>query len=360
MHVDLDYFYAQCEENKNYSIRGKPVVVCVYSGRTEESGAVSTCNYEARKYGVRAGIPIIRAKKLLEKTDPVFLPINRPLYEEVSGRIMNILRTYADSFEQVGIDEACLDISARANGDFEHAQQMAQEIKNRIVRQENITCSIGIAPNKLLAKIASDYRKPDGLTNVVPENARSFLSDQPVSKIPGVGTKVEEKLTSLQAKTIRELAAIEPAKLIEAFGKSLGSYLYNAARGEDEEPVKEREQPTQLSRIGTLKNNTREIAKILPTLNELSASVAQKLAQYGLAFRSVGVIAILEDLSIHSRSKTLDTATDDTNTIHELSAQLLKEFLQSTPKAVLRRVGVKLSDLSGKVGQTELSQFLKE
>jgi DNA polymerase IV (DinB-like DNA polymerase) len=360
MHADLDYFYAQCEENRHPNIRGKPVVVCVYSGRTEESGVVSTCNYDARRLGVRAGIPITRAKRLLEHAEAIFLPMNRPFYEEISGRIMDILRSNADAYEKVGIDEAYLDVSIRTDRNFDKAESLAFDIKTQIVQQENITCSIGIAPNKLLAKIASDYQKPNGLTIVKPEKTNEFLRQLPVNKIPGVGKKVEEKLIQLHVTTADQLSTLPPNILIETFGKSLGGYLYGAARGEDSEPVEGKEQPTQLSRIGTLKRNTRELSEILPLLNELTTSVAAKLKETNLTCKSVGIIAILDNLNIHSKSKTLDSPTSEESVIRESCKELLDQFLQSMPTVIVRRVGVKLSNLSKRTGQTEISKFLTQ
>ncbi len=359
MHTDLDYFYAQCEENLKPKLRSKPVVVCVYSGRTEESGAVSTCNYEARKYGVRAGIPIARAKRLLELTEAAFLPMNRPLYEQVSDRILHLLKTHGDSYEKVGIDEAYLDLSIRTNGNFRQAEEIAIEIKQEIFQQEHITCSVGIGPNKLLAKIASDHKKPNGLSIVNPEEVHGFLANLPVARIPGVGKKVEERLTQLLVSTVGDLSALDPTVLVVTFGKGLGSYLYRAARGEDHEPVKDKEQPTQFSRIGTLKRNSRELQDILPLLNELATSVTKKLADRRMTCKSVSIIAILEDLSIHTRSNTLESPTSDGNVIRQSSEQLMEQFLQSRPKAIVRRVGVKLSGLSHPTGQTDISKFLK-
>ncbi len=359
MHVDLDYFYAQVEENKNPGIRGKPVVVCVYSGRTEESGVVSTSNYAARKYGVKAGIPIARAKRLLESVDASFLPMNRPLYEQVSERIMEILRAHSDSFEKMGIDEAYLDISTRTNGNFAKAEEIAREVKGQTSTKEHITCSIGIASNKLLAKIASDERKPDGLTVVRPEDVNDFLAQLPASRIPGVGKKVEGKLTQLDAKTIPELSALSPTILVESFGRSLGSYLYRASRGEDDEPVKEREGPTQLSRIATLKQNTHELPEMLSLLSELAGSVTAKLKEKGMTCKSVAIIAILGDLSIHSKSKTLEQPTSDEKTVIGAAQELMEEFLESIPTAIARRIGVRLSGLSKPSGQTDISKFLK-
>jgi len=358
MHVDLDYFYAQCEENANPSLRGKPVVVCVYSGRTEESGAVSTCNYEARKFGVHAGIPIIQAKRLLERTDATFLPMNRPLYDEVSHKIMEVLRTQGDSFEKTGIDEAYLDMTVRTDGDFEEARNLAGEIKGLIFQQEHVTCSIGVAPNKVIAKIASDHQKPNGLTIVMRDVVNGFLARLPVGKIPGVGKKAERKMEELHITTISELATLSPSILVEAFGKNLGGYLYHVARGEDDDPVQEREQPTQFSRIATLKKNTREPEEIMLMLNELANSVAAKLNERKMLCKSVSVIAILEDLSIHSKSKTFESGTADVSVIKQSSRDLVQQFLQSMPGAVLRRVGVKVSMLSRLTGQTDISKFL--
>jgi len=358
MHADLDYFYAQCEENLDTTIRGKPVIVCVYSGRTEESGVVSTCNYKARNFGVKAGLPIVRAKKIMEGTDAVFLPVNRQLYEKVSDRIMEILRKYADNFEKTGIDEAYLDVSESVDENFNEAKSIALQIKKEIVQSEQITCSIGIGPNKLIAKIASDENKPDGITAVPPQEVDAFMSKLSVGRIPGVGKKVEEKLSQLHVQSVKELSALNANILVETFGRSLGSYLYKAARGEDDEPVKDKDRPIQISRIATLKNNTANVTDILPLLAELAHSVNAKLIEENLACKTIGIIAITENLKIQGKSKTIDTPTSDESTIVQCSRELLEQFLQTTPNTAIRRIGVKLSGLSTKSGQMNLSQFL--
>lgn len=359
IHTDLDYFYAQCEENINPSIHGKPVVVCVYSGRTPDSGVVSTSNYQARKYGVKAGIPITRAKKLLESTDAVLLPINRTLYESVSNRIMDFLKSQADIFEKVGIDEAYLDVSATCSGKVENATFIATNIKQLMFRQEHMTCSIGIGPNKLVAKIASAHVKPDGLTVVEPEHVQNFLRDQPISVIPGVGAKVEEKLSQIKVRTINELVNLDPILLQEKFGKSLGSYLFQAARGKDDEEVRDRELPTQFSRIGTLKENTRNFQLISPLLTDLANSVCEKLRENNMTCKSVSIVAILDNLSIHTRSTTLESATDASQSIIESSAQLMAQYLDSTPDATIRRIGVRVSGLSKESdSQTNIESYL--
>jgi DNA polymerase IV (DinB-like DNA polymerase) len=355
--VDLDYFYAQCEENANPSIREKPVIVCVYSGRTSESGVVSASNYEARKYGVKAGTAIATAKKLLVSTEAVFLPMNRPLYDSVSGRIMNILRDHGDFFEQTSIDEAYLDVSERSRGEYDTAKMICSSIKEIILRQEHITCSIGIAPNKLLAKLASDHAKPNGLTVIEPEQIHSFLNGKEISRIPGVGKKVEEKLHRSNVKTIDDLSRLSPITLQEMFGRRLGTYLFLAARGEDNELVQDKELPKQMSRIGTLKENTRDYSVIRPALSQLTRSLIEKIQDEGMNCKSVSMIAILSNLTIHTRSRTLESPAKDLQTIDECAQQLLREFIESTPEAVLRRVGVKVTGLSKSSGQTNMESF---
>ncbi|MGD0422118.1 MAG: DNA polymerase IV [Candidatus Bathyarchaeia archaeon] len=357
IHVDLDYFYAQCEENVNPSIRGKPVIVCVYSGRTSESGVVSTSNYEARKYGVRAGTAIATAKRLLASTDAIFLPMNRALYDSVSGRIMNILRNYGDVFEQTGIDEAYLDVSESSMGEYATAKRIGSNIKEIILHQEQITCSIGIAPNKLLAKLASDHTKPNGLTVVEPEQVHRFLNGLEISRILGVGRKVEEKLHTANVKTIDDLSRLSPITLQEMFGRKLGTYLFLAAHGEDNQPVQDKELPTQMSRIGTLKENTRDYNVIRPVLSELTRSLTEKIQDERINCKSVSIIAILNNLTIHTRSRTLESSVKDLLTIDECAQQLLREFIESTPDAVLRRIGVKVTGLSKSSGQTNIDSF---
>jgi DNA polymerase IV (DinB-like DNA polymerase) len=227
-----------------------------------------------------------------------------------------------------------------------------------VLSQENITCSIGVGPNKVVAKIASDQSKPDGLVIVKPEEVTDFLSPLPVNRIPGVGIKAEEKLGTLNVSTIAQLSNMSANVLVETFGKSLGGYLYGASKGEDDDPVKERGQPTQFSRIATLKQNTRSPEETFSLLKELSESVAGKLRELGLKCKSVAIIAILTDLSLHSKSHSLDAPTSDENLIEATAKQLIQEFLAADPQAVLRRVGVKVTGLGKAAGQTDISKFL--
>src|SRR5574338_853368 len=194
-HVDFDYFFAQCEELRNPDLKTRPVAVCVYSDRGGDSGAIATANYLARRYGVNSGMPIKFAKKKLEDVpEAVFLPTDFEYYSEISENAMNIIRNHADIFEYVGRDEAYLDVTNRTEQDFKKAAHLAQQLKNSLRTTMKISSTIGVSSNKIVAKIASDYKKPDGLTIIEPENIESFLDPLPIRSIPGIGKKSEEKL----------------------------------------------------------------------------------------------------------------------------------------------------------------------
>ena len=358
LHVDLDYFFAQCEEREDPSLRNKPVVVCVYSGRTPDSGAVSTTNYIARGLGVKSGIPIAFAKRILkERDDAVFLPVNEELYRRVSESIMSLLRTYADRFEQESIDEAFLDVSKRVDGDFEKAEDIALQLKREINSKERITCSVGVGPNKLVAKTASDFRKPDGLTIVSPEEVTNFLWPLEVGKLYGVGKKTEKKMVEMGILTIGDLAKFDAQKLTEVFGPNLGTYFHKSASGVDDESVEEREGREQISRIATLKENTRDVVKIVSDLKRLAEEVHRESVEEGWKFRSVGVLSFMEDLTVHSRTRTLEFPSSKLDDIITTSMGLLKELLDGVPELQIRRIGVKVSNLSKPEGQTSLEDF---
>jgi len=342
MLADFDYFFAQCEEKRNPSLKDKPVIVCVYSGRTEDSGAVSTANYLARSYGVRSGMPIAVAKKRLENMDAVFLPVDHEFYEAVSGRIMNILRGFADAFEQGGVDEAYLDASKRVEGDFDRAKALVQDMKTAVKVQEGVTFSVGVGPNKLVAKMASDMQKPDGLTIVKPDEVESFLAPLPVDRLLGVGQKTMEKMQTLNIRTISDLVHFDAQKLIEVFGKRLGAYFHNAAVGIDDDPVQERGEAESIGRIATLKEDTRDLLAILEKVNALCVDIAAGVAQRHVSYSSVGIMAVMTDMTVRSRSKTLESPSDDLATLQTAVKELYEKLLSEIDVKV-RRAGVKVA-----------------
>jgi DNA polymerase IV (DinB-like DNA polymerase) len=359
MLVDLDYFFAQCEELRNPALKDKPVVVGVYSGRTEDSGAVSTANYVARKFGVKSGIPLYLAKKRLEGTEAVFLPVDDEFYEQISDKIMQALRGYADAFEQVGIDEAYLDVTQKDHGSFEAAKALAQKIKNDMKSQLKITFSVGVGPNKLVAKIAADIQKPDGITIVNPEEVERFLSPLPVERLIGVGRKISAKMGELGIKTIGDLARYDVQRLVEIFGKNLGVYFHNAANGVDNEAVQEAGEAESISRISTLKENTRDLALILEKASQLIDDIHKEVVQRRISFKQVGIIAIMTDLSVRSRSQTLETATSDIDALRKTVRELFEKFLGES-ELEIRRVGVKISHfVKEETKQKQLTSFFQ-
>jgi DNA polymerase IV (archaeal DinB-like DNA polymerase) len=228
VHVDMDAFYAAVEERLNPALRDLPLVVGADPKEGKGRGVVTTANYRARKFGIRSALPISRAWRLAEtaraRGEPatVFIQPNMPLYREVSGRIMQILQRYSDAFEEASIDEAYLDVSFLE--DFATARQRMTLLKEEIRDREGIGCSVGIAPNKLIAKIASGRQKPDGLTVIEPEHVATFLSPLPVRVIPGVGPKSEHFLHERNLRTVEELRQVPESALVEWFGKWASAY----------------------------------------------------------------------------------------------------------------------------------------
>ena len=356
-HIDFDYFYAQCEEIRNPGLKDKPVCVCVFSDRGGDSGAIATANYNARKFGVKSGLPISFAKSRLEdQKDAVFLPVDFDYYIDVSEKAMEIMKSKSDIFEYVGKDEAYLDVSKRVNFDWNNAKELANEIKIEIKKQLNLTCSIGISPNKLISKIASDFQKPDGLTIVYPEKINEFLEPLKIREIPGIGNKTEEKLSEMHFSTIKDLKELDVFTLNKEFGRKSGTYIYNAARGIDNSPVKTREPNTQFSKIMTMKIDSTDFDFILSNLSELCKEVHQVVLNKNQMFKSIGIHLIQSDLSNKTKSKTIKNPTSSLEELEKNVEQLLREALEDQ-KLPIRRVGVKVSDLSDLREQSNLTNY---
>ncbi len=357
-HLDLDYFYAQVEEIQNPSLRGKPVLVCVFSGRTEESGVVATANYHAREFGVKSGMPIILARKKVQGVDTAIIRMDHQKYEAVSDRVMERVREHVDVFEQTGIDEAFFDVTWGAREDFGRGREIATKIKEVILTSERLTCSVGMGRSKVVAKVASDFEKPDGLTVVRPEDTESFLNPLPVTRLYGVGPKAAEALEGINIKTIEELSRASVPELERRLGKKLAIYLGAAANGKDDEPVVQNREPTQLSRIITLKQNMRDPEVVLGQLDGAIEDLHRRLVSRGVSFRTLTVIAILTDLSTKTRSKTFEGPVSDLSALRAEILALIKE-LGGSAEREFRRVGVRVSDLTSSEDQTSLTQFLK-
>lgn len=353
LHIDMDYFFAQCEEREHPLLKGKPVVICVYSGRGRDSGAVSTSNYEARKLGIKAGIPIFRAKKLAP--DAVFLPVNMELYRSISDEVMDILKAHCSVLEQESVDEAFCEVTGKVSG-FDEAKSFALRLKEDIKHKTGLTCSIGVAPNKLVAKIASDFKKPDGLTVVKPDEIIKFLSPLKITDLSGVGKRTGDRLNELGVNTIGELSKLSADDLVREFGKAKGVWLKQASQGMDDSPVEVREGTEQIGRITTLKEDTSELKVIFDVIDELSEDVVRKLEARNLSFRSVTFVAISTDFKTRTKTHMLEAPAKGLDTIKENARRLAKLFL-AEHQVILRRVGVRVANLMEEKGQRTLGEF---
>jgi DNA polymerase IV (archaeal DinB-like DNA polymerase) len=348
-HLDMDHFYTAVETRERPELKGKPVVVGADPKGGEGRGVVSTSNYEARKAGVRSGMPISRAYKLCPEA--VYLPPNFPLYIRASNEIMEIARQYTDKFEQWGIDEAFLDVSSKVK-DYADAEALARRIKREIQQKTQLTCSIGVGPNKLLAKIASDIQKPDGLTVVHPEEVQKFLNPLPVRKLLWVGRKTEERLKTLGVNTIGDLARFDPTVLAEMFGVA-GTQMYLMARGMDRSEVEARTEVKSISHETTFEVDTADPKTVLSALDQLGEDVAKEAQEQRLFFKTVAIKVRYENFETHTRAKTLQFMTNRPQDLKKTARELLMPYLQQNRK--IRLIGARVSTFVSSAKQQTLA-----
>jgi DNA polymerase IV (DinB-like DNA polymerase) len=360
-HIDFDYFYAQCEEIRKPELRNIPSVVCVYSGREEDSGVVSTCNYEARKYGVKAAMPIRLAKSKLKDIEAIFLPTDMPYYHEISRNAMRIIENYGELFEQVSVDECYVDFTKITNSDFDDAKIFANSLQKNIKDQINMTCSIGVGPNKLISKIASGINKPNGITVVSRQDAKNFISNCKIEDIPGVGPKTAKKLESLGIDSISDISNKSIFELRDALGYKTATFLVNASNAIDYSQIKARGTSKQIGKIVTLKKDIADFQQINLAAASLCTSVYENLRNKGQAFRILTIILILENLQHVSFSKSLKLYSASFDELHKNSLFIIKEMINNNSISLdnIRRMGVVVSDLKDISGQDSLVNYFE-
>lgn len=335
LHIDMDAFFAAVEQKRHPELIGKPVVIGG-SGDPMQRGVVSTASYEARKFGIHSALPLRTAYKLCPEA--VFLPVDYEEYSRVSGEVKNILREFSPVMEDVGIDEAFLDIPESA----ESSEEISKKIKEKIKAELDITCSIGIAPNKLLAKIASELKKPDGLTIINEGDVEKIIWPLAVRKLWGVGPKTEAYLKSININTIGELAVMPLEKLTEHFGPSYGNYLYEASKGIDEGALVTHWEPKSSSREITFQRDTNDWQTLAKTLAGLTKEVSEDLKRSGYLCRTVTIKIRFEDFKTYTRAKTMPEFTDSNEIIRKTAFEALSRI---ELKKKVRLVGVRLSGL---------------
>ncbi len=342
LHVDMDAFYAAVEIRDHPELQGKPVVVGPDPREGHMRGVVLTASYEARRFGVHSAMPCVQALRLCP--DAVFVMPHFAAYAQASRDIMATLRRYADRLEPSGIEEGYLDLTARAGGDFRRATDLAKEIKSAIRSEHRLSCSVGVAPSKAVAKIASDFQKPDGLTVVPPDHVLAFLAPIPLRKVYGVGPKTAERLQEMGLETIADVQGMPREDLVETLG-GFGEYVHDVAFGRDSgEVVEPTGPPESISTETTFARDLGSFEKLWPELEELAKSLHAQLLQERYAYRTVSLKVKFSDFEVHTRSKSLKLHTTELEPILVLSQVLLKEVLVANRK--IRLIGVRLSNLT--------------
>ncbi len=339
LHVDLDAFYVSVEVREHPELSGLPVVVGADPEGGKGRGVVVACSYEARKFGLRSGMPISIAYRLCPQAK--YIPPSWGLYERTSQEVMVTLKGFADRFEQASIDEAFLDVTSRAK-DEESAKGMAVLVKESVKEKHGLTCSVGVGPNKSSAKIASDRNKPDGLTVVPFDSVPAFLEPLPVGTVPGIGRKTGEFLAEKGISTIGQLQKVEGKQLLSWFGKN-GVWLWGVIHGEENVEVRQQEIPKSLSVERTFKEDANDFRQVRKEAAEGVSELMRRVKSAGYSYRVAGIKIRFRGFETHTREKTLVSHTDSEEPLAEAVERLLDEF--ETKGRAVRLVGVRVADI---------------
>jgi DNA polymerase-4 len=350
IHIDMDAFYASVEQRDNPSLKGKPVIV---GGDPDRRGVVAACSYEARKSGVHSAMSSARAYRLCPEA--IFLPPRFNVYQTVSDQILGIFLEYTDLVEPLSLDEAFLDVTVNRKG-IEIATQIAREIKERILNTTSLTASAGVSYNKFLAKAASDFNKPDGLTVITPEKAMNFIASLPIRKFYGVGKVTEQKMISHGIKTGADLMAVSRDDLTRWFGKA-GEFFSNIARGYDPRPVVADRGRKSIGKEITLGEDTDDMDFMTDVISQLARSVSRIMKHENLTAYTVTLKLKYHDFQSITRCITLKDYTCDAETITHQALILLRDTEAGTKK--VRLLGVSLSNFPDNVRQIETGGYVQ-
>lgn len=342
LHIDMDAFYASVEERDNPRLKGKPLIV----GGSSNHGIVTTANYEARKYGVHSAMPIFMAKQMCPKA--IFVPTKIKKYRDASREVFSILEKFTDTLEQVSIDEAYLDMS-QISGDRIEA---LHRIKREVFKQTELTLSMGLSYNKFLAKLASDWNKPDGIKLITPDIVPEILLPLSVRKIHGIGNKTAKRLNDIGIYKVKDLFELPEEFLIELLGKH-GTEIYLRIRGIDNRKIETERERKSLGTETTFDTVTREKKVLKEYLYDFSLEIETDLKKKRIQGRTITLKIKDEEFKSKTRSRTLDYSIDSSQEIYQLSCMLLDE-LDLHKK--IRLIGVTLSNLSN-LDKLQLSLF---
>jgi len=343
LHVDMDAFFASVEERDNPSLKGKAVVV-----GTGVRGVVSAANYEARKFGIHAAMPVGRAKRLAPHA--IFVPPNMSRYSEVSSHIMEIFRSVTPLVEPLSLDEAFLDVTGakRLLGD---GREIAKQIRAKVEASEGITCSVGIATTKFIAKLASGRCKPNGMLEIAEDRVLEFLHPLPVNAIWGVGPKTNEELQKLGLRTVADIANTPRQTLIRALGEAAGASLYELSWGRDYRDVEPVEVDKSISAAETFDTDTEDQEIVLRELLRLTEKATYRMREKDFSARTISIKVRFADFKTISRSKTVPLAISATHEVYEVVKALFIGL--KLDRARIRLVGVSLDGLENGIDASE-------
>lgn len=352
-HLDMDAFFAAIEERDTPAFRGVPLVVGADPLGGKGRGVAATSNYPARAYGIHSAMPISTAWRLSEaarragKLPVTFVSVDMEKYARVSEQVMRIVQRFIPTVEQASIDEAYGDVSFTES--YEATEALCLRLKETIHAEEQLTASVGIGPNKLIAKIASAWRKPNGLTVVREEDAEAFLAPLSVRSIPGIGPKTEAMLNAKKIKLVTDMRALTVHQLEVLMGKR-GVDLYEKIRGRDDSPVEEYSQPKSIGEQETFESDTLDSHLLLNQLDALVRGVIDRLHHEGFhSFRTVVLTVRFTDFVTTSRAHTLAMATDERATLRREAMKLMLPFLdrrENPCQKLIRLLGLRVEKLS--------------
>jgi DNA polymerase-4 len=338
IHFDMDAYYASIEVRDDPTLKGRPIVV---GGSPQSRGVVCTASYEARKFGIRSAMPCSQAARLCP--DAIFLRPDFERYSAVSKQIRAVFGRYTDVIEPLSLDEAYLDVTNNARGLY--AVKIASLIQQEIRDELKLSGSAGIAPNKLVAKIASDVRKPAGLTVVLPDQVAEFMRALPLRKIHGIGPATEKRLQAIGLSTCDDVRHRSLDDLIAALGENTATWLYDRARGIDHRPVEARSVRKSLGQEDTFAKDVLDLGVLEAELRRLSLGVAEELERTQLKGRTITLKVRYDDFRRITRSRSFPIATRNPDLIFSTVCELLKDT--DAGKRKIRLLGVTLANLDG-------------
>ena len=336
LHVDMDAFYASVAERDNPELKGKAVVIGMGA-----RGVVSAANYEARKFGIHSAMPVGRARRLAPHA--IFLPVDMARYQEVSEHVMEIFHSFTPWVEPISLDEAFLDVTGSQKL-LGTGREIAVAIRKKVEEQEGITCSVGIAPSKFIAKLASNHCKPNGMLEITSDRILTFLHPLPIQAMWGVGPKTAEVLERLGLRTIEDIAKLPRTTLIRALGEANGASLYELAWGRDYRDVTPEERDCSISAAETFAQDLDNPEEILTEFLRLTERATARLRDRDLFAKTISIKVRFADFSTINRSKTLPLPIDSTHDVYEVVKGLYLAL--RIERARLRLVGVSLENLS--------------